>query len=1323
MLDEPFAASEVRRFEELHLAAIELDIEGELEAGRHAEIIGRLAALVDEHPLRERLRALLMLALYRAGRQAEALNTYRDARWTLVETLGLEPGPELRRLQEAILRQDPSLELVVPDEAWASRETVTQVDAGAGQASRRRRELRAIEHELAANVIDLQTLRERTGRRGRRPVGRVCPFKGLEPFDVADAELFFGRERLVSEIVARLPGRSLVGVVGPSGSGKSSAVRAGLLPALAAGVLPGSERWTRVVVRPGQRPLATLARALAAQDADPLASALARVQTGSRLVVVVDQFEEVFTTAEPAQRAAFMDALVRDDERLLTVLAIRADFYGPCAEHPQLARRLGESHVLVGPMRPDELARAIEAPAAAAGLAVERELVGRLVDETAGATGGLPLLSTTLVELWERRSGDRMTMRAYERTGGVRGAVARLAETAYEKLAGADRPTARNMLLRLAGAGEGEVAVRRRVPLGELDLERRASAGRVLDVLTQYRLVTVGGETVEVAHEALLREWPRLRDWLEHDAEARRLHRHITLAASEWQAAQRDPAELYRGARLASALDFAADHGEALNELERSFLAEARSVSERDAVRTRRLNRRLRVLLAAALVALVAACGAGIVALDRGSVARRAATVADAQRLGAQALTDERLDRALLLARAGVDLDDSVATRGNLLATLLRVRPGSLGVLPDVRDIEIYSVAVSARGDRLAIGDAFGEIQVFDPRTRRRLAGYRLPSGLVQRLAYSSDGATLAVADLDTSTSRTMLELFDARSLRRRTRVKLPVLPEASDFVGASPLFTANGRDLVVLETPFPRGQQVVRLVNGRSATVARRAFRFRGTALDPVVSSDGRRVFVTSAQDDATYELDSANLRVIGRHPAGGVALALHPDDRTLAIARENGTVTLLRPGASPPRRLAGRADGGIVRMRFTPDGNRLLAVAEDGKLTVWDAASGAVSRRLDAHAGSAEGLAVTPDGRTAVTSGVDGRVRLWDIAGDRRLMQSIALRRPFKVDDFTPRGIAITPDDRTLAVTQSDGSVEMLDTATLERRAVVRTGKGAALALDFSADGRQLAIGGENGMVGLWDARTLAPAGRLAGLRSRTQAIAFSPDGRLLAAGDTNTNATGVRIWDVRRRALTPFRSDTPANSVAFSPDGRLLAAAGSDAGTEVRDVHTSKLVAHLRTGELARSVAFSPNGRLLFVGLFNGAGQFYSTHDWKPLGARVRGQGQRLMYPVFTPDGRTLATASADGTVLLWDVASRKAIGAPFTVQREAFVATAISHDGAYLYAAPTGTRGVRLALSHDAWKRLACTIAGRTLTRQEWHEAVPARPYRAVCATRR
>src|SRR5215213_7184536 len=304
MREEPFAAAEARRLEELHLAATELAIEGDLDAGRHAELVGRLAALVDEHPLRERLRALLMLAFYRAGRQAEALDVFRDARYALVEMLGLEPGPELRRLQEAILRQDPALDRVVPDEAWASRETAQRLDAGAGLASRRRTELRELERELAADVVDLHALRGKAAQPGRAP---DCPFKGLEPFDVGDAELFFGRERLVAELVARVPGTSLLGVIGASGSGKSSAVRAGLLPALAAGVLPDSERWTRVLLRPGEQPGVALAGALGGVS---LRAALDRVEPGERLLVVVDQFEEAFTVCtEPGERAAFLDEL------------------------------------------------------------------------------------------------------------------------------------------------------------------------------------------------------------------------------------------------------------------------------------------------------------------------------------------------------------------------------------------------------------------------------------------------------------------------------------------------------------------------------------------------------------------------------------------------------------------------------------------------------------------------------------------------------------------------------------------------------------------------------------------------------------------------------------------------------------------------------------------------------------------------------------------------------------------------------------------------------------------------------------------------------
>jgi WD40 repeat protein len=739
-------------------------------------------------------------------------------------------------------------------------------------------------------------------------------------------------------------------------------------------------------------------------------------------------------------------------------------------------------------------------------------------------------------------------------------------------------------------------------------------------------------------------------------------------------------------------------------------------------VRGRRMNRRLRTLLAAALVMLVIAGVAGVVALHQRTEARTAATVADAQRLGAQALTDDRLDRALLLARTGVELDDSVATRGNLLSTLQRVPPGSLGALPEVRDVEIYTVVVSPRGDRIAVGDAFGEIRIFDAATRRMVSSYRLRPGLVQRMAFSPDGVVLAVTSLKTDDGTTVLDLFNATSLKRRLRVPLPRIPGATDFLGVSPAFAANGRDLVVVENPFPKGLKVVRRVNDRSGALVGRPFRLRSAALDPVMTSDRRRVLVTSVQDDVTYELDTADLRVVRRHPAGGIAAALAADDRTLALASKNGSVRLLDLRSSRIRRLAGQHRGEVARMSFTPDGDTLVSVDSGAKLLVWDTVNGVLREQFDAHAGPSDGLAVTPDGRTAISSGDDGRVALWDLTLTRRLIRSVPLREPFVVDDFTPRGIAVSPDDRTLAVTQSDGSVDLLDTATLERRAGLPAGGGAALALDFSNDGRLLAVGGEHGRVTLWDARTLAPMGRLAGLRDWTQAVAFSPDGRLLAAGDVNTEHPTLRMWDVRRRAPTAFRASLAANSLAFSPDGRLIAGAGDEQGTQVRDVRTARLVARPQTGELARSVAFSPDGRLLFVGLFDGSGRFYSTRDWRPVGAPIRGQGQRLLNARFTPDGRTLATSSADGTVLLWDVASRKPIGSPLTVEPEVFVAAALSRDGACLYALPTGRAGVRLALSPQVWKRQACTIAGRELSRREWQDALPGRSYRPVCQKR-
>jgi hypothetical protein len=326
---------------------------------------------------------------------------------------------------------------------------------------------------------------------------------------------------------------------------------------------------------------------------------------------------------------------------LVVVVAVRADYYGHCAAVPGLAGLLAANHVLVGPMDEDELRRAIELPARRAGLRLEPGLAEAMVEEVAQEPGGLSLLSTALLESWQRRSGRTLTVAAYQETGGVRGAVARLAERAWQQLDSEEQAAARRILLRLAGPGEGEAMVRRRVPLDEVSPSGDERARQVLDVLADHRLLTKGAASVEVAHEALLREWPRLRDWLEDDVQGRVLHRHLIGAAQEWAAGGRDPGELYRGARLTGALDWARDHDADLNQLEREFLDASRAAAEREVAEARRraerearTSRRLRGLLAGLAAVLAMALVAGGLALSLRGRAERQALVADAGRLG-----------------------------------------------------------------------------------------------------------------------------------------------------------------------------------------------------------------------------------------------------------------------------------------------------------------------------------------------------------------------------------------------------------------------------------------------------------------------------------------------------------------------------------------------------------------------------------------------------------------------------------------------------------------------------------------------------------------
>jgi DNA-binding SARP family transcriptional activator/energy-coupling factor transporter ATP-binding protein EcfA2 len=748
---EPFARVEVARLEEQRLAVFEWRVEADLAAGRHAEVVAELQRLATEHPTREQLAALLMLALYRCGRQSDALAAYQDARRALVSEIGVEPGPQLRERQEAVLRHDAALArrgraelpleldtstapplvgrddaltwlrsrwagacggsggvvmlvgehgagktriaaelagdadrggarvlyasgrqpqrdvlggvreaqnasgpaLLVVDDVdvsnihlareldaantalsrlpllivvcverlhtaaglrhdgaltlepldenavraitsyyapgvkaadvpadwllaasgglpravhqlageWARREAASRVTAVAGRAKIEHAERRTLHDELVDGVVDLQDARERILPTSEQERLTECPFKGLASYEASDAEYFYGRERLIAELVARLVGPALLALVGPSGSGKSSVVRAGLLPALASGALPGSEEWRQVVLRPGVHPLRELRNALSGGD-----------DAEGRVVLAVDQFEETFTyCADASERSEFVSTLIDATQtagsRCLVVLALRADYYGRCAAYPELAG------LLVPPMRPTDLRRAVAGPCRRSALRIEPELVDALVGDVDREPGGLPLLSTSLLELWWRRDGRGLTLAAYEQTGGVAGAIARLAEDAFGELDRAYQTLARRVLMQLVGAVDDGSIERRRVDLDELGVDSDPNVARIVALLTERRLLTVNMGSVEFAHQAVIGEWPRLREWIAEDRAGLQIARTLTTSARDWERLGRDNGTLLRGARLTEALEWRETKQPALNDRAREFLA------------------------------------------------------------------------------------------------------------------------------------------------------------------------------------------------------------------------------------------------------------------------------------------------------------------------------------------------------------------------------------------------------------------------------------------------------------------------------------------------------------------------------------------------------------------------------------------------------------------------------------------------------------------------------------------------------------------------------------------------------------------------------
>jgi WD40 repeat protein/DNA-binding SARP family transcriptional activator len=1253
----PFARADIARLDEMRVAAIEERISADLDLGRHADVIGELETLVETQPLRERLRGQLMLALYRSDRQAEALQVYRDTHRMFGDELGLDPSPELQRLEHAILAHDPSLD-------WTGAAPIAVADAATPGEP---------------------------------------PYRGLEYFDVGDAALFFGRERLTARLVERIRRTRLLAVVGASGSGKSSLVRAGLIAASNGGT---SANCRGYVITPTAHPLEALALALGAPDT-PLRSTAALIddlaaeprtlhlaalrlagsgpgREGNAILLVVDQFEELFTLCrDEAERAAFVGNLmtaVAMDGPIAVVITLRADFYAHLAAYAQLRSAVASEQEYIGPMTADELRRTITGPAERGGWTLDTGLVDLILHDLEDAPGALPLLSHALLETWHRRRGRVLTVEGYTEAGGVRKAIARTADRLFQQELDADeREIGRRLLLRLTELGDGTADTRRRVALRELiptsSPEAAAAATRVLGRLTDARLVTTGELTAEVAHEALIREWPTLHGWLSEDREGLRMHRQITEAADQWEAMERDPGALYRGTRLARVMDWAEAHRETLNERETAFIAEsdaqaAREVEEREAQLRRellaaellaeaerrraeqerasltRLRRRALALTGALALAVVL----GGVAVAFGQQARLSLAAADSQRLGAEASgllqRGESAELAALLAIRGIQSQYTPQAD----AALQRASRQQFSDKIVTIGSRVDGFAVSADGQFMLVGSGDGDAHLVDIASGDIVRTFSGPTDFVPDVDVSPDGTLVATIDSD-------IRLWDVASGTERWSI-----PAA----GGDMTFSPDGRALAVLLDGAATRLDVAdgRVLDRVAIPDARNLF----------LAPDGRTAFVALGATGALWDLDAGEkIREFVGHTGNIAHATFSPDGRLVATSSNDKTVRIWDVATGRAlQTLSGHTEI-VFQAAFSPDGSQLVTGSLDTTARLWDVATGAELRTFAGHTASVYAVAFTADGSHALTTGKDGTIRFWDVSGPVE-RDTLAGPTSFMYAlDYSPDGkllfagdadgtsqiwdvatervthvllhdarvdvAAFSPDGRLVLTAAEGHPAELWDVATGALDASLE-GSGGTAAADFSRDGRlMVASAGEN-RIGVWDVATRK---LLRAIEPAPFSATISPDGSRLFTFADVADAPNGAIWDVQTgQKLREFEHPIGIIDGVFSPDGRTVLATGRDNIARLWDVATGTLVREFRghTNIMWRG-AFSPDGRYVFT-----TSQDKSARMWDAqTGAQVRYFPGHALSAVagiaVSPDGRQVAIGSYDGFVQLTPV----------------------------------------------------------------------------------
>ncbi len=1112
--------------------------------------------------------------------------------------------------------------------------------------------------------------------------GSTCPYKGLAAFQTTDAPLFFGRRVLVDELVARLMRSPVLVVTGPSGSGKSSVIRAGLLAALENAALPGSQHWQQILMTPGTNPLLQLERQLRVIYGDSVPDLGISKTTGTELsileklaasgppiILAIDQFEEFFTLHhEHHDVEAFLAVLsgltAGIDSKVRVVLAMRADFYSQAASHPWLADRVNENQVLVGTMRRDELRDAIERPATRVGLRLEDGLADRIIDDAGINAGALALIAHALIETWSKRRGSLLTLAGYEVSGGVAGALAQTAEQVYAAIPFHQQQIVRRILLRLVSPSGSSGQSLRRVL--RTDVGSTPNDDSVVAALVDARLLTADGEYVEVAHEALITTWPRLGSWVEEARTELFTRDRVAAAAAEWERQDRTPDLLLRGIPLVGAQEWAAK-GE-VGEREQAFLNEGKIVQDELQSRVHRSHRRTLSILSILTAFAVLASGLALLGLRNARKNERAAS-------SSRILAEERFAQALASSAEQLATDDpslavrlaveamvrttatTVAARRSLVVSRIELSRATLR--PDGGQIlvgESLTVAVSPDGKSVVAGGFSGVLGLWDVDSHARVASFAGPTGGIQKATFSSTGSFVVGVD-------------DQGDVWRW---------DIGERDGSVPQGTVAGIRLIDLDTIV------------------------WGVAISPdesvviVATEDGRLVEV-NASGGAPIDLVRDDRDMPSMGPIDFVSVAFSTDGQQIIAGSGIGMIAVLDRGGKLLKGIAeahGTSD--VWEILPTADGLGVYTVGSDGAARYWSTSDWTLVSELVGEGANARtllsGAALIPNGGIAIGAR-DGRLRTWTrpvssattgpaIVSGSRHSEGI----DDTASDASGRVIATVGDDQQLRIWRYGTPTPIVSTMVAANSKTPK--KLYGIAIDATT--------GRVAVAGMGTITILEPDGKVvthisAGTK-RISSVAWLPDHSLLSGSADGTVARWVDgklvskaaahqgavtdlavLNDAKQLATTGADKRVRRWNIALEGPSLLTESVGSemvldDEGNAVA-WWNDQIVSADRSGELrwwnpdgkqARQakrttgdalwdVAVSRDGRYLAIGSANESVWVYDTERGIDAAPQVltpfRGGALSVVWAF---DSQTLAVTDGDGLVSLWDGPSGESLG---------------------------------------------------------------------------